>query len=563
MKVQLINTQNPVFSPIEQVLYNRNISYSDFNKFLNLDSNFRHDPKLLKNIETGAKLLLQHLNNKSRIYMIVDSDCDGYTSSAALSLYIKQICKDININYIIHEGKQHGIYEEIPDCDLLIIPDASSEEVEKHIELSKRNIDILILDHHIYNPEIRSSAIIINSQDGQYPNDQLSGVGVVYQFCRYLDQLLNINFSEDIIDLVALGMIGDMMSLSSLETLSIINKGLHNINNKLFQAIIEKQSYSLKEITPISIAFYVVPLINATIRMGTEEEKTTVFTAFIEPDRQVLSTKKGTTNEKESIVTQAVRYMTNCKNRQNTAVKKALERIDCDIATKGLLKNSILTILLEDNDVNKKIIGLIANKLASKYQRPTLVLSSSIEEAIGSGRNYANSEIEDFRQFLLNTDLFNFCSGHENAFGASINIDKISSFIENTNQKLANINFEYKFKTDFEFEKECPPEIIFILNRYKYLYGQGIFEPMIYVKNIPIDQYNISLLGKNKDTLKINNGKVDFLKFFLNNYDKDIFENIIFNNLKGTIDIVGRGNINTFYSQQTAQIIIEDFEINI
>lgn len=559
MKVKLINLPNPLFSPIEQVLFNRNISYGDCNKFINLDINFRLDPLSLKNMEKGADLLLKHLKKNSNIYIIVDSDCDGYTSASALTIYLSTIKPDIKLNYIMHEGKEHGICEPIPDdCDFLIIPDASSNEIEKHVELAQRNIDILILDHHLFNRNNDSPAVIINSQDGQYLNTQLCGVGVVYQFCRYLDSKLNINHADDIIDLVALGLIGDMMSLTSLETLSIITKGLLNINNKLFQAIIQKQSFSIKEINPTSIAFYVVPLINAAIRMGTMEEKDVIFHAFIEPDKLIPSTKRGTEGT-ETLSEQAVRYMSNCKNRQTTAVKNTMSDIENNIALNGLLKNSILTVI--DENINSKIVGLVANKVASEYQRPTLVLHTIGDNLVGSGRNYQHSEIEDFRKYLINTELFNFCEGHSSAFGTNISTNNLNDFIELTNDELKNIDFSRKFEVDFDFDINCPSELIFLLNKYKYLYGQGIFEPLISVRNIKINKDNISILGANKNTLKIN-GEVPCMKFFLTDAEKDYFDDIIFNDKQVKIDIVGKGNVNLFAGSYTPQIIIEDFEEN-
>ncbi len=67
-----------------------------------------------------------------------------------------------------------------------------------------------------------------------------------------------------------------------------------------------------------------------------------------------------------------------------------------------LLDNKILVVPTEQEDVDKNLAGLIANQLASKYQRPALVLRRIIheDESItyeGSGRNYGKSRLENFR----------------------------------------------------------------------------------------------------------------------------------------------------------------------
>ena len=66
------------------------------------------------------------------------------------------------------------------------------------------------------------------------------------------------------------------------------------IKNFLFQSFLDKQSYSIgARMNYISIAFYVTPLINALIRVGTMEEKENLFLAFIDGEKIVPSTKRG------------------------------------------------------------------------------------------------------------------------------------------------------------------------------------------------------------------------------------------------------------------------------
>lgn len=565
MRIEEIKERNYSYSYIEQVLYNRGIKKEDFDKFLNFKPVIS-DPLMLLNIDKAFDLLIKHIKNKSKIYIIVDSDCDGYTSSAALSIYLHKVFPDLALNYIFHDGKQHGIeLDKIPeDCELLIIPDASSNEIEKHIELYNKGIEIIILDHHLYDINKETPAIIVNCQDGNYPNNQLCGAGVVLQFCRYIDDKYSVKYANDIVDIVALGHIADMMQMTSIETTSIIIVGLLNINNKLFTDIINKQSFSMKKITPISVAFYVAPLINAVIRSGTMEEKQTVFNAFITPLEVVKSTKRGASeDETEFLSTKAIRYMINCKNRQTKEVDKEMAKIETKIQQDNLLNNKILLITL-DYEINKSLIGLIANKIASKYKRPTLVLNNTINnELSGSGRNYKNSEIEDFNQFLSNMGLFNFCEGHANAFGSNIDKNNIEDFIKNSNSKLEDYDFDDVIKVDFIFNKKCDQGVITELSNYDSFYGQGLSEPVICVKNMLINKSNCSLIGNKKDTLKIiGQNNISYMKFRLSEEEVDSFNSIINSNDNVLINIAGKPNINTWGSNTTEQIFIDSYEIN-
>lgn len=136
-----------------------------------------------------------------------------------------------------------------------------------------------------------------------YPTKSLCGAGVVYKFCQYIDSLLGVNYSNSILDLVALGLIGDVMDIRDFETKRLIDKGLARPHNPFFTTMIEKQAFSLKgELTPISIAFYIVPFVNATVRMGTNNEKMLIFESLLnfKGSEIIPSTKRGAKGEFET-----------------------------------------------------------------------------------------------------------------------------------------------------------------------------------------------------------------------------------------------------------------------
>ena len=142
-------------------------------------------------------MLIKHLNNNGKIYIQVDSDCDGYTSSAVLLNYLHRWVPSIVENkfyYDFHEGKQHGInMESIPDGTTLVIaPDSSSNDYEIHEELQAKGIDVLVIDHHLADRE-SEFACVVNNQLCDYPTKSLSGVGMVYKVCQCLDSLNHID----------------------------------------------------------------------------------------------------------------------------------------------------------------------------------------------------------------------------------------------------------------------------------------------------------------------------------------------------------------------------------
>jgi len=125
------------------------------------------------------------------------------------------------------------------DAKFIIVPDASSNEIALHKELSEHGIDILVIDHHEAE-QVSPYACVINNQLDNYPNKTLSGVGMVYKFCCYIDGLLQIQKAENFIDLVAVGLTGDMMDVRQLETRELIRRGFNHITNPFIKGIIDK-----------------------------------------------------------------------------------------------------------------------------------------------------------------------------------------------------------------------------------------------------------------------------------------------------------------------------------
>ena len=589
MEYQLIVPRIPlkeVMTAVEQVLANRGIAPENVEHYLNTTDEDILSPMLIMNIEEGVKVLIQHIARGDKVLIQIDSDCDGYTSAAALINYLNRLFPGFvqsNIYYRIHTGKQHGILlETIPDdVKLVIAPDSSSNDYEVHQQLKSRGVDVLVIDHHEAE-KISENAVIINNQLCGYPTKSLSGVGMVYKFCSYMDELLNVDYANDYLDLVALGMVADMMDLRDYETRHLITQGLENIRNPYFKGMIDKQAYSLKDgITPIGVAFYIAPYVNATIRMGTQEEKLMLFESMLDYRGYELvpSTKRGCKGQQETRVEQACRNCTNIKNRQTKARDAALENIERIIKEKNLLANKILAIKLDTFAADKNLTGLIANQLMAKYQRPVLLLNKVIEktpvydnqgklvttlESIsweGSGRGYDKSKFDNLREFLKESEMVIYAEGHANALGVGITDMNFTKFINYSNQELAEFDFTPCYKVDFIFNgSDFRGQDIVEIAELKSLWGQGVDEPLVAIEHINVYAGNVVLMSPDKSpTLKITlpNG-TSLIKF---KSSQEEYEKLRSEVGCVTINVVGKCERNIWNGSVTPQIIIEDYEI--
>lgn len=573
MEYRLRAPEFPIYTPVEQVLVNRGIPYDQINHYLNTTDNDILDPRLIPHLDEGAKMLIKHISQNDKVLIQVDSDCDGYTSAALLMNYLYCLFPSFvnnNISYRVHMGKQHGIIPDtIPeDVKLVIAPDSSSNDYEAHEYLNLSGVDVLVIDHHEAD-HISKYACVINNQLCDYPTKSLSGVAMVWKFCCYIDMLLKTDYAQKFLDLVALGLVADMMDVRDFETRRLIDKGLQQIRNPYFRGAIDKDQFHFtNEITPIGVAFYIAPLINATTRVGTQEEKLMLFESMLDfrGYELVPSTKRGCKGQAETRVEQACRNCTNIKSRQTKIRDNSLERIEQIIVNQNLLSNKILIVQLDDLITDRNLTGLIANQLMSEYQRPVLILNKIENEDgtitwEGSGRGYDKSRLKDFRGFLENNKYVMYAEGHANAFGIGIKDEDISAFITSTNSALDGFDFTPIYNVDFIYKSdELTPDEVIDIAGMKSLWGQGVEEAEIAVEGIKVHKDNIRILSPDKNpTLKIMlpNG-INFMKFRSSEeeYDK-LYSELGY----VTINIVGECERNIWNNKISPQVMIKDYEI--
>ena len=575
MRYQLIKPINPDYSTIEQILTNRGIKREDVYHYLNTTDDDISSPLDLgeKSLNAAAQTIIQHIFSKDKTLVICDCDCDGFTSAALLINYLYDLFPayvETGLKWFVHEDKQHGLedvmdYINQKDFKLVICPDASSNDYEYHKQLKAKGIDVIVLDHHLADAT-SEDAIVINNQLCGYENKELSGVGVVYQFCRFIDSKMQSNFADNYLDLVALGLTGDMMSLTSIETKHLINKGFEpeNIKNPYIYEMWQKNHFKLGDhITSIDAAFYIVPMVNAVQRSGTIEEKELLFKSMLkyEAFAEIPSTKRGCKGQTERLVDQAVRMSTNVKNRQTRAQDASMEYLENRIVKENMMDRKVLLFTLEPGKVDKNIAGLIANKISAKYQRPSCMLTKVGDVYQGSARGYEMSGVTNFKDICDNTGCVNWTAGHQNAFGVSINVDKIDEFLEKTDAALANMTSEPVYYVDYIYNgADVNPQDILAISDLSNLWGKDLDEAMVAVKDIKISKDLVTVYRKTSNTLKITlPNKVSLMKFNATDEECEMLENQTGAYIQ--MEIVGKCHKNEWMGNVSPQIFIEDWDI--
>lgn len=579
MKYKLLKPINPEYTTYQQILTNRNVPFDTIEHYIHTTDDDICSPLLLgeENLKQAAILLTKAIQNNYPTLIIVDSDDDGFTSSALLINYLYDIFPTWVINYMtwfLHQEKQHGL----SDCydyilkhkySLVICPDSASNDYQYHKILKDNNIKTIILDHHEAE-YISKDAIVINNQLSDYLDKDMSGVGITWQFCRYLDNLLNINNADKYLDLVALGLVGDMSSLRNIEVKHLINKGFksENIHNPFIYNIWEKNHFKLGDhITPWGATFYIVPFVNAITRTGTQEEKELIFESMLtfKAFDIVPSTKRGhLLGETEKKVEQAMRVCTNVKNRQSKAQEDGMNLLEHRIEDESLLDNQVLLFLIEPNELNKGILGLIANKMMAKYQRPCCILTKKEDNTDilyqGSARGCDKVGVNNFKDICAETGKIVYAEGHQGAFGLCIRKQDLPDFINNTNIILKDMPSEPVYYVDYIYSNNQvnPQNILDIADMNSY-WGKDIDESLIAIENLKVTQDMVQLMSPDKNpTLKITlPNYISLIKFGSNQeeYEKFLSQGYV------KVNIVGKCNKNEWNGNITPQIFIEDYDI--
>lgn len=534
------------------------------------DVDFHINPKIQNNIkasildsksdlfEKSYQLILKHAKD-SRVVILVDQDMDGYASSALLYQFLKEIGIDSDV--IIGEGKTHGLTDyvmnEVAEYDFIIIPDAGSNDVERHTELLQDGKDFLVLDHH--QVEDASLERLNHSDRGVVINNQLidinkeyTGVGMAFLFAKYINEKSGNRIDVDkYLDLLAIGETGDVANTADKEIRAYTVKGLQSINNLLIKAVMKRKS--LPVLTGRDASFSIISLINAATRVGTKEEKEDIFNALVSTDETTyqvdVKKKNKKTGKFDKIPTQMTQHdivakqLETIKSRQDRLVKKSMNEVE-------YVSNSNIVFGLMDDGVNSSITGIIAMKIMDKTNSPTMIGKKYDGFYVGSARSKHNLKKE-----LLDTGLFEFVQGHNQAFGWKIkeeNIVKFQNYIKNrvdsNKNKVYYVDKVYDRPTDND---------IYMIERNKDVFGGKVMFPLLGYENIKINKACITLRGSmatffdNGVTFALFNAPETLSQSLEDAYEGNTVQ----------LNIVGEPSINSFNGKETPQIVIKDFEI--
>jgi single-stranded-DNA-specific exonuclease len=383
-------------------------------RFLAADLTALPDPHILLGMERALARIASAREKHQRITVYGDFDADGLTAAALLTLALRQFYgfeSDL-IDTYISERQESGrgptltAFQQLhaAGTNLIITVDCGSSSTEEIAYANQVGMDVIIVDHHQPPKTLPPALAMINPMqpDCPYPYKGFAAVGLAFKVAWAL--LGDTPFVRDLLDLVAIGTIADVAPLTD-ENHTLVRAGLERLRTTQrpgLRALAECSDLRLAEVNERDISFALAPRLNAAGRMEHARLAFRLLTCADAVEAQQLAATLQQLN----------------KQRQERMAEILVE------ATSQLANAPLAPILMVGGDAwPTGIIGLVAGKLAERYQRPVVAFSRGATETRGSARSTPSFDI--IATLARRPELFTHFGGHKQAAGFSLPNDRI------------------------------------------------------------------------------------------------------------------------------------------
>ncbi len=451
----------------------------DIDDFLNEDAEFQLSPFSIKDMDKAAERINRAIDDFEAICVFGDYDADGVTATALLYSYLET--REANVTRYIPDrlsegyGLSIGAVEELAErgVKLIVTVDNGVSAIDEAIRAKELGVDLVITDHHKVGDILPDAVAVVDPHRPDCPSEfkEMSGVGVAFKLACALEGDDGDILIEEYGDLVALGTIGDVVTLTG-ENRVMVRRGIKLINENPrpgLSALMETASVSDKEFVASTAAFTVCPRINAAGRMGSANKALDLLLCDRDDLAATLANEIGRMNvdrqqTESSISREAERILNENKERLNDKI-----------------------IVVDGEGWHQGVIGIVAARFTEKYGRPSIVISRDGENARGSCRSIEGFSIYDAIEYA--SDCLDHFGGHTLAAGLGLKSSRIDEFRKKINEYAADKEIPFALqKIDC---KIVPTSITMsLLSAMSMLepYGAGNPQPCFGLYGVRIDE---------------------------------------------------------------------------
>lgn len=487
---------------------------------------------MLESLDLGctnslAAEIFRNLDEGSDVVVYGDYDVDGI-SATALAVEMA-LHKKASVRYFIpHRFNQgYGLHSDVAlsiakrKCDLVVVVDCGTQDVESVRLIRESGIPVVILDHHLAEGEMALSDTMVNPQiGGDVTAKRLCAAGVIWCWA-WQNELIPREKLRNLLDLVALATIADCVSLASPLNRVLVQGGLGVLRRATrpgLAILMEKLGINPSVLGPEDLAMKIIPCLNAAGRLY-----------FADLAVKILFNADDLADKVDQIID------LNKKRRELSS--KILEQVDGDQA-------GPYQYVLTDKDWSVGVLSSVASRICSERNAPVALVASVGDIMRGTLRMPAGGDAVGTLKTLHQS--LNTWGGHRLAAGFSVKIDKWQGLRDEMEKMLSMVEVSND-KEDLLYWS--PSELdLKSWNEAEKLGPFGMENPSPKLYSPYNGNVKILPLGKNGRHVKIDLGESTLLGFGAAEIVKD---------REGLMGWVYRPRVDTWRNVTSLQLVLE------
>lgn len=484
-------------SEVASLLFQRGIKdESSLKKFLDPSLEDLHDPYLLHDMEKAVKRIRQAIERGELILVYGDYDADGMTSASIVKESLEQLGAECLIylpnRFTDGYGPNASVYKyfiEQQGVSLIVTVDNGVAGHEAIDLAQSMGVDVIVTDHHSM-PEVLPDAYAIvhpEHQEADYPFKHLAGCGVAFKLaCALLEEV-----QVELLDLVAIGTIADMVSLTD-ENRVMVQYGLEVLRNTQrigLQELFEVAGISSSDLTEETIGFQLAPRLNALGRLDDPNPAIDLLTGFDDEEVHEIALMIQEKNEERKETVQAI-------------YEEAKSLVDPNKSVQVLAKEGW----------NPGVLGIVAGRLLEELGQTVIVLN--IEDGLAKGSARSIEAVDIFEALDPHRELFIAFGGHAGAAGMTLEAEQLDALSEILETYVKDKGIDAKGKSQLYLDEELDLENLNLdtVKSFERLapFGMDNQKPIFYIRDFQVENARSMGAGDSHLKLKISKGTANF-----------------------------------------------------
>ena len=563
---------------IVRLMVNRGLStYEEMEEYLHPTLNNLPDPHLFADMDEACELLMEAIDEGTKIRVVGDYDVDGIMSTYILTTALREAGADVDYAVPHRMVDGYGINPEMVQTAFdegirFIITCDNGIAAAPAIDLAKElGMTFVVTDHHEVPFELAADGVTKIQQiphadavvdpkrdDCNYPFKGICGAQVAWKLVDVLYEFLGIEKekADAFLQFASIATVCDVMELKGENRSTVYHgiKAIENTDNIGLNALLARNELKGKPLSCYHLGFIIGPCLNASGRLDTAGRAIELLMETDEAKALAMANELVELNGQRKAMTQ-------------TGIDRAKEQIE----SSDLKNDRVLVIYIPE--LHESLAGIVAGRIRETYNKPVLVITDAEEGAKGSGRSIPAYNM--FEELTAVKDLFTKFGGHPMAAGVSLEKGKIDELRRRLNENctLTEDDMQEIIKIDCDMPLSYITEGLIDSIDLLAPFGTGNSKPLFALKNIPVQK--MAYMGKEGQYLRMSvetekgetmtalmfRGVEDFERSVEEKYGEASWQGLFSGNSNGvTMDIVYEPSINEFRGNRSVQIIIENFK---